>query len=100
MKESELVPSRKGTSSSLPPKKSSTDKAGKGKGMESLSRGASDNLPTALIPNESGLHFQLSPNFTPTSIIELLNNDVFRMSPNLTDPRMVSTICHIIQPTR
>lgn len=63
-----------------------------------LSRGAHD-LSTILIPNESGLHFQLNPNPTPMSIAKLLNNHVFRTSPNLIDPQMVSTICHVIQST-
>lgn len=64
VKESEWVSSRRGTPSSLPPRKSSMDKKSKGKGRESLSQDANDNLLTALIPNESRLHFQLNPDST------------------------------------
>lgn len=99
IKESELVPSRKGTPSSLPPRKSSTDKASKGQEIESSSERASSNLSTALILNESRLHFQLNPNSTSTSIANMLSNNVFGSSLNLTDPRIVSTICHIVQST-
>lgn len=97
MKESELVPSQKGVVSFLPRKKFSLDKVSKGKG--SSSRGANDNLPTALIRNELGLHFQLNLDSTPTFIVELLNNHVFWTSLNLIDPRMVSTNFHIVQST-
>lgn len=95
MKESELVLSQRGVISSLPRKKSSLDKVSKGK-MRS-SREANDNLPTTLIPNKSGLHFQLNPDSMPTSIVELLNNHVFGKFPNLTEPWMVSKIFHIVQ---
>lgn len=57
VKESELVPSRKGNLSSLPSKKPSSNKASKRKGRESSSWGTSSDLPTALIPNELGVHF-------------------------------------------
>lgn len=92
VKESELVLSHKRTTSSLSRKKPSLDGAGRGK--EGSSQCVSGNLPTALIPNELGLHF---PNSTPTSIVKLLNNHVFGTSPNLTNSRMVSIICHIVQ---
>lgn len=95
VKESELVPFQKGTLSSLLLRKPSSDKVSKGK--EGQSREASGGLPTALISNESRLHFQLNPNSTPTSIAELLSNHVFGPSPNLTDPRMVSMICRVIE---
>lgn len=57
VKESKLVSSRKETLSSLTSRKSSSDKASKGKGKESSSQGAGGNLLVALIPNESGVHF-------------------------------------------
>lgn len=85
VKESELVSSQKGNSSSLLPRKRSSNKASEGKGKEGHSREASGSLPTALISNELGLSFQLSLNSTPTSIVELLSNHVFRPSSNLTD---------------
>lgn len=98
-KESELVSSQKGTSSSSLTKKPSLDKVNKGKGKEDQSRKASGSLPTTLIFNESGLSFQLSPNYTPISIAKLLSNHVFKPSPNLTDRQMVSTICRVIEST-
>lgn len=63
------------------------------------SQKASEWLPTVLISNDSRLTFQLSPSSTPTSIIELLSNHVFRSSPNLMDHRMVSTIFRVIEST-
>lgn len=88
VKESELVSSRKVTSSSSNSRKPSLDKADKGKGKEGQTWEVSKGLPTALIYNEGGLPFQLGPDFTPTSIAELLSNHVFEPSPNLNEPRM------------
>lgn len=99
VKESELVSSQKGTSSSLPPRKSSSDKASKGKSKEGQSREASGSLPIALISNESGVYFQLSPDSSTTSIAKLLSNHVFGVSPNVADPRLVGIICRIVEST-
>lgn len=80
VKKSELVSFQKGNTSSLSHKISSSNKVSKCK--ESSSRGTDGDLSTALIPNESRLHFQLSPDSTPMIIAELLNNHALGMSLN------------------
>lgn len=69
-------------------------------GHGELFSGVDGNLLTTLVPNESGLHFQLNLDSTPTFIAELLSNHVFGSSSNLTDPRMVSTIYQVVESTK
>lgn len=93
VKEFELVFCWKETSSSLPLRKPSSDKVSKGKNKGSSSQEVVGDLPITLISNELRVHFQLSPDSSPTSIAELLSNHAFGMPPNLADSRLVGTIC-------
>lgn len=69
----------------------------KGKDKGDLSIGVGLELPHALVPYELGFTYQLNEESTPTSIMELLRNHVFRASLDISNPRLLGIFYHLVK---